>query len=73
MVTHGSIIGKTIIVENGNLEATGLQKYKVGDDVVINFSKDFDNNNIFVITDYVRRSGLLILFLTFIIVAIIFC
>ena len=70
VVTHGSIIGKTIIVENGNLEATGLQKYKVGDDVVINFSKDFDNNNIFVITDYVRRSGLLILFLTFIIVAI---
>jgi uncharacterized membrane protein len=71
IVTRGSLNGKKITIENGNLPISGLQKYKVGDEVTINYSKDSEGNNTFYITDYVRRSALLWLFVIFVIMAVV--
>jgi len=40
LITKGSLKGETIIIENGNLPMTNLQKYKVGDRVIISRSKN---------------------------------
>jgi uncharacterized membrane protein len=69
-VTRGTFQGKTIIVENGNIPISSLQQYKVGDKLVVNYSKDLDGNDLFFITDYVRRDSLLWLFILFVIVII---
>ncbi|NMB56995.1 YibE/F family protein, partial [Candidatus Beckwithbacteria bacterium] len=71
LVTKGSLKGKKITVENGNLPMSNLQKYKVGDELVISYSKDFEGNDIFYITDYVRRSALFWLFLIFVVMAVV--
>ena len=71
LVTKGSLKDKKITIENGNLPISSLQKYQVGDELVINCGKDFENNDSFFITDYVRRSALLWLFVIFVIVAIV--
>jgi uncharacterized membrane protein len=66
-VTSGSLKDRKIVVENGNLPVANLQKYKTGDRVILNYSKDFEGNNVFYITDYIRRSSLFWLFVIFII------
>jgi len=66
LITKGSLKGETIIIENGNLPMTNLQKYKVGDRVIISRSKNLEGNDAFYITDYIRRNSLLWLFLIFI-------
>lgn len=70
LITKGSLKDKKITVESGNLPMTNLPKYKVGDELVINYGKDFEGNDSFYITDYVRRSALLLLFVIFVIVAV---
>ena len=70
LVTKGSLKDKKITIENGNLPMSNLQKYKVGDELVINYGKDFEGNDSFYITDYVRRSALLWLFVIFVIAAV---
>jgi len=71
LVTKGSLENKKIEVQSGNLPVTNLQKYKIGDDVIINFSKDFEGKDNFVITDYVRRNSLALLFVIFVAVAVV--
>ena len=71
LVTKGSLKDKEITIENGNLPMSNLQKYKVGDELVINYGKDFDGNDSFYITDYVRRSALLWLFVIFVIITVV--
>jgi len=66
LITKGSLKGETITIENGNLPMTNLQKYKVGDRVIISRSKNLEGNDTFYITDYIRRNSLLWLFLIFI-------
>ena len=66
LITKGSLKGETITIENGNLPMTNLQKYKVGDRVIISRSKNLEGNDAFYITDYIRRNSLLWLFLIFI-------
>ena len=70
LVTKGSLKDKKITIENGNLPMSNLQKYKVGDELVISYSKDFEGNDMFYITDYVRRNALFWLFLIFVIAAV---
>jgi len=70
LVTKGSLKDKKITIENGNLPMSNLPKYKVGDELVINYGKDFEGNDSFYITDYVRRSALLWLFVIFVIIAV---
>lgn len=73
LITKGSLKNKKITIESGNLPMSNLQKYKVGDELVISYSKSFEGNDTFYITDYVRRSALLWLFVIFVIVAVVIC
>ena len=70
LITKGSLKDKEVVIENGNLPMSNLQKYRVGDELVIAFSKDFEGNDNFFITDYVRRSSLAWLFIIFVVLAV---
>jgi uncharacterized membrane protein len=67
LVTKGSLINQEIIIENGILPMANQPKYKLGDRVVVSFTKNLDGQDIFLITDYVRRNSLLWLFIIFVI------
>lgn len=69
-IIKGSLKGKKVEVEMGDIPVVGQPKYKVDDQVVISYSQDFKGNDVFFITDYVRRQPLLWLFLIFIILAL---
>lgn len=71
LVTKGSLKDKTIIIENGNLSMSNLLKYKVDDQLVINYGKDFEGNDSFYITDFIRRDALLWLFVIFIVLTVV--
>lgn len=66
-VLKGSLKGRVIIVENGNLDSSNLQRYKEGDKLQVVMTKDIEGQEIFFITDYVRRTPLLVLALFFIV------
>lgn len=70
LVIKGSLKGKKITIENGNLPMSNLQKYKVGDELIINYIKDVEGN-VFYIADYVRHNSLFWLFVFFMIMAVI--
>lgn len=70
-VTRGSLEGQSITVENGNLPSANVVKYKKGDKLIVEYSKDFEGNDVFFISDYVRRDALLWLFIIFIAIAIV--
>lgn len=70
-VTKGSLKNEEITVESGEFVLTNQQKYKKGDAVIISYNKNPDGSSIFYITDYIRRTPLLWLFLIFITAAII--
>ncbi len=71
LVTKGSLKNEKIIVENGNLPVANSLKYEVNDKVIVTFTKDLKGNDVFYITDYIRRDSLLFLFLIFVILAIV--
>jgi uncharacterized membrane protein len=71
LVTKGSLKDKRIEIENGNLPVANNLKYKVNDKVIVVLSKDFEGNDYFYITDYIRRGSLLWLFIIFVVVAIV--
>jgi len=66
-VTKGSFEDKKIIIESGNLPIANLQKYKVGNRVIVSYGKDFEGNDFFYITDYIRRGSLFWLFAVFVV------
>ena len=70
-VRKGSKRGEKIIVENGNIPAANTPKFKAGDGVVLNLSKNIDGNDFVYITDYIRRDSLLWLFIIFAVLAVI--
>lgn len=70
-VNKGSLKGKEIIIEVGDIPVVGQPKYEVGDKVIISYSKNFEGNDIFFITDYIRRQPLFWLFLIFVVLAIV--
>jgi uncharacterized membrane protein len=67
LVTKGSLKDEKIIIESGNIPAASLPKYKVGNRLIVNYSQDFEGNDIFYITDYLRRSSLFWLFAIFVV------
>lgn len=69
-VTKGSIRDGGIVVENGNIESVNIPKYKVGDKVLVSYSKDFEGNDVFYITDFIRWISLLVLFLVFVVLTV---
>lgn len=67
LVTKGSLKDKEIIIESGNVPSVNLPKYKVGDKVIVSYTKDLEGNDTFYITDFIRRDSLLYLFIIFVI------
>lgn len=66
LVTKGTLKDRKIIVEAGDLPVVSQPKYKKGDKVLVSFSKDFAGNDMFYISDFVRRDSLTVLFFIFI-------
>ncbi len=71
LVTKGSLKDKKIIIENGKMPMSNVQKYTVGEELVISYTKDFEGNDIFYISDYVRRGSLLKLFIIFVVCTVV--
>ena len=67
LVTKGSLKDEKIIIESGTIPLANLQKYQEGTRVIVSYSKDFEGNDFFYITDYVRRDSLLWLFIIFVV------
>jgi uncharacterized membrane protein len=70
VVDKGSLEGEIIFVESGNYALVGNQRYKEGDKLIIMHNKDFEGNDVFFVSDYVRRDALLVLFIIFVVVAL---
>ena len=71
LVTKGSLKDKKITVENGDVAVANNLKYKVNDKVIVIFSKNFEGDDYFYITDYIRRDSLLWLFIIFVVSAVV--
>lgn len=69
-IYKGSLEGRVVEVENDAVSLVGVQEYSLEDRVVVAYAKDFEGNDTFYVTDYVRRSGLLYLFVLFSLMAI---
>jgi len=70
-VTKGLYVGRTIQVENNTVsKVQNPVLYSVGDSLVIMHSIDWEGNDLFFITDFVRRGSLLILFALFVFLSI---
>ena len=70
LVTKGSLKDERIFIESGHISMVNLQKYKEGDQLVIYRTQDLEGNDLFYISDYIRRKPLLLLFFIFIVLAI---
>jgi uncharacterized membrane protein len=70
MVTKGSLAGEYIIIENGNFPSVNISKYQVGDKLIITRNKNFEGNDVFLISDYIRRDPLILLFIIFVAVVL---
>ncbi len=70
LVTKGSLKGGEITIENGNVPSVNTPKYKVGDKIIISYSKDLEGNDAFYITDFIRREPLLLLFIVFMVLTV---
>jgi uncharacterized membrane protein len=71
LVKKGSLMGQEIMVENGLFPTAKNEVYHQGDLLVISYTKDLGNQDIFYISDYVRRDALLILSVIFVIVSVV--
>ncbi len=69
-ITKGSLEGREIVVEVGNIPLVGQPKYQLGDEVLLNYVQDFEGDEVFYITDFVRRRPLAWLFLLFVVLAV---
>jgi uncharacterized membrane protein len=71
LVYKGSLKDKKIEVENGMVASSNSQKYKVGDKLQIIRTLDAEGNEIFFISDYVRRSELFVVFAIFAVLVVV--
>ena len=70
-ITKGTQKDRLIYLESGDVYLGSNSLYKVGDQVLIAYSKELSTNQeSYLISDYIRRTPLLILFLFFIIVTV---
>jgi uncharacterized membrane protein len=58
IVTSGGKKGERIIVENGVAPVIGTVEYETGDNVSVSITKNPEGENVYFITDYVRRDSL---------------
>ena len=65
-VTSGSIRGRKITIENGNLDQINVQRFQVDDKVLAIYTKNFEGKDIYFIQDYIRRDWLYLLFFIFV-------
>ena len=70
-ITKGSLVGQSIIVDNGDLPVATAQNYHTNDRVLVAYSKDQQGNPNYYIIDYIRWDALLKLFLVFLVVALV--
>lgn len=70
-VTKGTLFGKKIIVENGNMPLANQQKYLVDDKVMVSMSQGPDGKVNYFISDYIRRDSLLVLFIIFVVLTVV--
>jgi uncharacterized membrane protein len=71
LVTRGTLKGKEVTVEAGTIPLVGQQKYQIGDKVLLSRSRDLEGNDVFYISDYIRRLPLLWLFLIFLVLVVV--
>lgn len=71
LIIKGSLKNKKIIVENGKMPMSNVEKYALGEELVISRNKDFEGNDTYYISDYVRRGPLLQLFIIFVVCTIV--
>jgi len=70
LITKGALKGEFVEIEIGNMSTVNQLKYEVGEKVMILKSQDFEGNDIYYISDFVRRDFLLWLLLIFVGVAV---
>lgn len=71
LITNGSLRGKEIEIEVGNLPLISQQKYKINDEILLSYSKDSEGKELLIVTDYVRKKPLIWLGVIFLILVII--
>jgi len=64
-ISKGSLVDEKIEIENGHLPMAQTFKYRVGDKVLVNYYPGPEGKNQFIIADYIRHDGLILLFLIF--------
>ena len=64
-VTKGSLSDQEIEIESGNTPMVHLPEYSQGDKVIVSINKGMDGQDIYTITDFVRRDSLIWLFVIF--------
>lgn len=69
-ITKGVLTGNDVIVENGTTPLAQVIKYQEGDFVMLSFARSIDGFETIYITDYIRTEGILILFIVFILFAL---
>lgn len=70
LVTKGSLKDKTVIVEVGILPMVNQPRYQEGNEIILSYGQDFEGNDVFFITDFIRRKPLFWLFLIFALLAV---
>lgn len=70
-ITKGERKNELIYVENGGYDIADYQEYKINDKLLISYSRDLDNNDVYHIADYLRQNTLFTLFIIFIVVSIV--
>ncbi|MCR4263166.1 MAG: YibE/F family protein, partial [Candidatus Roizmanbacteria bacterium] len=70
VITKGTQKGETISVENGILPFAHIEKYDVGDRIVLQKTPSPDGNGLYMITDYVRRGALMWVFALFVVLVL---
>ena len=71
LVIKGYLKDQEIEIESGNVPSVNLPQYKIGDRVIVSYSNDLEGNDVFYITDFVRRQPLLWLFLIFVVLTVV--
>ncbi|OQX50959.1 hypothetical protein B5M47_02485 [candidate division CPR3 bacterium 4484_211] len=70
-IIRGSLAGQKVSVEaGGGVQKIGQPRYKLGDEVVLSYSKDSEGKDLFIVTDYVRRPALAGLVFIFVLLTI---
>jgi len=70
-IVKGSLKNEKIIIESGGLPLVSQQKYRVGDRLLVMYTKDSNGQDVFYISDYLRRPPLALLFLIFVVLAVV--